>query len=665
MKLQASVKIPANIVGADGDKVIRASGTYTVRPDYGSLTPETSVGSPSTVFTRLWDSVGLTYLRVSVSNLVAIISSGLGLGSLAFQSAGAVAITGGRITGLALPLQGDEATNRDYVNSVALGLLPKPEVQFKTAGPLPNSPTYSNGTLGVGATLTATGNAALVVDSSVVPLGDDFMVADEAAPATNGIWHLTTAGNGVTPWQATRRTDFDTAAEMLRGSYFLVVSGATNKNSNWSLNATVATVGTDPVKFNKIQSSGQTLFVNVKDFGAVGDGVTDDAVPLYSALSFISVTGGVLFFPPGIYCTTQELSVCDGNATTISSVHKITLQGSGGGYNQTTPAAGGTTIKWTGTSNPAGTLLTVRGPAVGINIRDISFEGSAFIGVLCNLIHVHLSDYRNLSFVNFNTRGLILTSYPDTTAVAWGGNDNNFENIYVGSQSNTGAVGITVGPEAVTGVLDCYQNVFNQISVEFIGGTGNRCIQLQYCDGCKFIGVTTASGSLGGGAAGVFIQEPTGSSGWPSGISFDTTNIVGNVVASNSWTGGGIEFRGYSTGDGAAIPDRAGIFGTTNLGHPFSASILISNGSNAALPDGAGLVTVTDLDVFGASATYLLGGGGALVAQTNGGKWVAPTTTPAAGHASIEYDGTHYHIYNNLGANCRFSTVRDFTRLTN
>lgn len=50
------------------------------------------------------------------------------------------------------------------------------------------------------------------------------------------------------------------------------------------------------------------LLVNVKDFGAVGDGVTDDRSELQSAIDAIPDEGGVLFFPPGTYLISGRLT---------------------------------------------------------------------------------------------------------------------------------------------------------------------------------------------------------------------------------------------------------------------------------------------------------------------------------------------------------------------
>lgn len=45
------------------------------------------------------------------------------------------------------------------------------------------------------------------------------------------------------------------------------------------------------------------IVINVKTFGAMGDGVTDDTAAILSALNFLKPTGGVLYFPLGTYLT--------------------------------------------------------------------------------------------------------------------------------------------------------------------------------------------------------------------------------------------------------------------------------------------------------------------------------------------------------------------------
>lgn len=51
-----------------------------------------------------------------------------------------------------------------------------------------------------------------------------------------------------------------------------------------------------------------TVFYNVKDYSAVGNGTTDDTAAIASTLTAASANGGIVFFPPGTYLTgTQTL----------------------------------------------------------------------------------------------------------------------------------------------------------------------------------------------------------------------------------------------------------------------------------------------------------------------------------------------------------------------
>src|SRR5574343_1658829 len=65
-----------------------------------------------------------------------------------------------KLTNLADPTASSDAANKGYVDSVAQGLSVKTSVRAATTGTLP-SYSYDNGTAGVGATLTGSGNGAL------------------------------------------------------------------------------------------------------------------------------------------------------------------------------------------------------------------------------------------------------------------------------------------------------------------------------------------------------------------------------------------------------------------------------------------------------------------------------------------------------------------------
>ncbi len=72
-------------------------------------------------------------------------------------------------------------------------------------------------------------------------------------------------------------------------------------------------------------------FVNVKEFGAKGDGKTDDSNSIQSAIDSIQTSGGTVFFPEGRY-TIKKTILINGQPTTKNEDYGwITLRGTGGG----------------------------------------------------------------------------------------------------------------------------------------------------------------------------------------------------------------------------------------------------------------------------------------------------------------------------------------------
>lgn len=67
---------------------------------------------------------------------------------------------------------------------------------------------------------------------------------------------------------------------------------------------TGATTGT-------VYSRLEDLMVSVKAFGAAGDGTTDDTTAINRVLTFMTSTGGICYFPKGVYKITSQLTVPD------------------------------------------------------------------------------------------------------------------------------------------------------------------------------------------------------------------------------------------------------------------------------------------------------------------------------------------------------------------
>jgi len=161
------------------------------------------------------------------------------------------------------PSSANDLVNKTYVDAIAAGLTFHAACNLATTAALPTV-TYSNGTAGVGATLTATANGALTVDSVTPSVGNRILVKDQASALQNGVYTVTTVGDGSTPFLLTRATDMNTSGsgynQINAGNYFLITAGTVNTNTSWvQTTALPITVGTTSLVFTQF-ASGATAY---------------------------------------------------------------------------------------------------------------------------------------------------------------------------------------------------------------------------------------------------------------------------------------------------------------------------------------------------------------------------------------------------------------------
>src|SRR6056300_561884 len=146
--------------------------------------------------------------------------------------------------------------NKAYVDQVAQGLDTKPSTRAATTADL--SATYSNGTAGVGATLTAGSNGAISIDGVSLSLNDRVLVKDQSTAAENGIYRVTTVGDGSTAFVLTRATPEDQPAELTGGSFVFVEEGNANGDNGYVFTHTGApTFGTTSLDVAQFSGAGQ------------------------------------------------------------------------------------------------------------------------------------------------------------------------------------------------------------------------------------------------------------------------------------------------------------------------------------------------------------------------------------------------------------------------
>jgi hypothetical protein len=171
------------------------------------------------------------------------LSESLGAVSIALAANSGLSTSGG--LGFASTFPGKGLT----LTSGVLTIDGTTEVDYATTGPF--NATYSNGSSGVGATLTNNGTqAAFAIDGATPASSTRILVKNQTNTAHNGIYTLTTVGAAGTNWVLTRATDFDVAAELQQLNAVQVILGTANIGKEFNLlTKGTMTVGTTGLLF--------------------------------------------------------------------------------------------------------------------------------------------------------------------------------------------------------------------------------------------------------------------------------------------------------------------------------------------------------------------------------------------------------------------------------
>ena len=194
-----------------------------------------------------------TQVSATISDLSAVVHA-YTLDSFAIPVA-SVNLNSQKITNMLDPVSAQDGATKHYVDITAQGLDPKPTAMAATTAALATN-VYNNGTAGVGATLTATANAALVVDGYTLLVADILLVKNEAAPANNGLYNVTATGSGAAPYVLTRSVTMDQSTKFGGALIPVENKGTVNANSLWLCNVgNTITVGTTAVVLTQMNSA--------------------------------------------------------------------------------------------------------------------------------------------------------------------------------------------------------------------------------------------------------------------------------------------------------------------------------------------------------------------------------------------------------------------------
>jgi hypothetical protein len=217
-------------------------------------------------------------------------------------------LAGGTFTGginVPTPAPNDSSSivpNTGWVQALLSALMQgwqtKPTANGATTAALP-AYTYANGTSGNGATITGTAIGALgALDTGYTPAaGDLLLVKNEAgsAQAYNGLYVVTAAGSGATPYRLTRHPDMDAASEFSGALIPIGPAGQGNANSIWLCNpAGSVTVGTTAILFTELNAATQLLAALGGGLQIIGNQISMLGYSTVPVGSLLKVTAGGL-----------------------------------------------------------------------------------------------------------------------------------------------------------------------------------------------------------------------------------------------------------------------------------------------------------------------------------------------------------------------------------
>ena len=233
-------------------------------------------------------------------------------------------------------------------------------VKVSTTAALPGTPTYNNGTAGVGATLTRSSNGTTGtidgVTAANLMVGDYILVKNQAAQLQNGVYSVTQQGSASLPYILTRVAEADTTAE-LDDLVVTAASGTTNKGVPFGQQTNNPVIGTDNIVFT---ATGIYMRQQTSGTQAVNQ------IPVYTGTALTQTKGTANFK----YNPTNDLF-------TIRGID-YTFPANNGDASQVLTTDGSGTLSWTTPSggSPAGSNNQIQINRSGSFFADNKFQKS-------------------------------------------------------------------------------------------------------------------------------------------------------------------------------------------------------------------------------------------------------------------------------------------------
>lgn len=194
--------------------------------------------------------------------------------------------------------------------------------------------TTGAGTIAAGTGLTKTGNTFSITNTGVSPTTYQSVTVNEQGQVTAGTNPTTLLGYGITDAAdiVHDHTSISGSSATLTTPRAITITGDASGTTSFDGSADVSIA---------VTMTGGNVYANVKSFGALGDGVTNDSSAIQSALNSISSVGGSVIFPQGTYAIETALEVYSN--TKITGIGNVVLKRNSNANNMMRNKADGTT----------------------------------------------------------------------------------------------------------------------------------------------------------------------------------------------------------------------------------------------------------------------------------------------------------------------------------
>jgi hypothetical protein len=338
---------------------------------------------------------------------------------------------------------------------------------------------------GVGATLTNAGaNAAISIDGVALASTNRVLVQGQTNQFENGIYTVTTVGNGSTAWVLTRATDADTyspteTTALGYGDYFFVQQGSSYAGSSYVLTTPVGEIlfGLTNIQFSQFSAAGSYSAGNgISITGTVISANVDNDTTAIVSGNIVVKASANLTTPNIGDATFSSLSwntLSNGNVSannlSISNIANITANLTVGGFIQ----ANGTISS---NSNVSGLNITTSGNveasgnvlANNVNANTLLTVPTANVSNIVNAGNVNITNALTGNTANFSSNVIVNNL---TVNLELAGNTANFSGNAVFNGAN-----VTVGNALFGNTANFSGNVILPnltVNLELAGNTAN------------------------------------------------------------------------------------------------------------------------------------------------------------------------------------------------